>query len=64
MDVTPLTAAFGARIDGIDLSAPPDNPTMDALRGNECKLLKAIQGDEEVPKECLFWQPIIEAGAG
>lgn len=32
MDATPLTAAFGARIDGIDLSAPLDDPTMGALR--------------------------------
>ena len=37
--------------------------TMDALRGTECRLLKAMQG-EEVPPECLFWQPIVEAGAG
>ncbi len=37
--------------------------TMDALRGRDCKLLKAMQG-EEVPPECLFWQPIVEAGAG
>lgn len=37
--------------------------TMDGLRGTECKLLKAMQG-EEVPPECLFWQPIVEAGAG
>lgn len=37
--------------------------TMDALRGSECRLLKAMQG-EEVPPECLFWQPIVEAGAG
>jgi hypothetical protein len=37
--------------------------TMDALRGNQCRLLTALQG-EEVPPECLFWQPVIEAGAG
>ena len=37
--------------------------TMDALRGSDCKLLAALQ-DEEVPPECLFWQPIVEAGAG
>lgn len=37
--------------------------TMDALRGTECRLLKAMQG-EEVPAECLFWQPIVEAGTG
>ena len=36
--------------------------TMDALRGTECKLMKAKDG--EVPPECYFWQPIIEAGAG
>lgn len=37
--------------------------TMDALRGTECKLLKAMAG-EEVPPECYFWQAIVEAGAG
>ena len=37
--------------------------TMDALRGSECKLLKAMAG-EEIPPECYFWQPIVEAGAG
>lgn len=37
--------------------------SMDAMRGSECRLLKAMQG-EEVPPECLFWQPIVEAGAG
>ncbi len=38
--------------------------TMDAMRGADCKLLKAMSGEEDVPKECLFWQPIVEAGAG
>ncbi|MEE9385611.1 MAG: biopolymer transporter ExbD [Nannocystaceae bacterium] len=38
--------------------------TMDALRGTGCKLLKAMQAGEEIPPECLFWQPIVEAGAG
>jgi hypothetical protein len=37
--------------------------TMDALRGGDCRLLKAMTADEEVPPECLFWQPIVEAGA-
>lgn len=37
--------------------------TMDALRGSDCKLLKAMQG-EKVPEACLFWQAIVEAGAG
>jgi len=37
--------------------------TMDAMRGTDCKLLKAMQG-ETVPEECLFWQSIVEAGAG
>ncbi len=37
--------------------------TMDALRGTDCRLLKAMQG-EEIPPECYFWQPIVEAGAG
>ncbi len=38
--------------------------TMDAVRGSDCKLLKAMQSGEAVPKECLFWQPVVEAGAG
>ena len=38
--------------------------SMDALRGTDCKLIKAIQSGEAVPKECLFWQPVVEAGAG
>ena len=38
--------------------------TMDAMRGTDCKLAKAMSGEEDVPKECLFWQPIVEAGAG
>jgi biopolymer transport protein ExbD len=37
--------------------------TMDALRGTDCRLLKAMQG-EEIPPECYFWQAIVEAGAG
>ena len=37
--------------------------TMDALRGSDCRLLKAMMG-EEVPPECYFWQAIVEAGAG
>ena len=36
--------------------------TMDALRGTDCKIL-AAEGDE-FPPECLFFQPIVEAGAG
>lgn len=38
--------------------------TMDALRGSECKLLAAMTSDEEIPPECMFWQAIVEAGAG
>jgi biopolymer transport protein ExbD len=37
--------------------------TMDAVRGSECKLLM-VKEDEPVPEECLFYQPIVEAGAG
>ncbi len=37
--------------------------TMDALRGDDCRLLKAITANEEIPPECMFWQPVIEAGA-
>jgi biopolymer transport protein ExbD len=37
--------------------------TMDAARGTDCKLLM-IKEDEPMPEECLFYQPIVEAGAG
>ena len=37
--------------------------TMDAVRGSDCKLLM-LKEDEEIPEECLFFQPIVEAGAG
>lgn len=37
--------------------------TMDSLRGSDCKLLM-LKEDEPMPEECLFFQPIIEAGAG
>jgi len=38
--------------------------TMDAMRGTDCKLSEALTEGKEIPKECLFWQPIVEAGAG
>ncbi|MEM6295302.1 MAG: biopolymer transporter ExbD [Myxococcota bacterium] len=38
--------------------------TMDSLRGSECQLMNAVSGNEEVPDTCLFWSPIVEAGAG
>lgn len=37
--------------------------TMDAVRGTDCKLLM-VKEDEPIPEECLFFQPIVEAGAG
>ena len=37
---------------------------MDALRGKDCTLMAAVSSNEEVPEDCLFWQPIVEAGAG
>jgi biopolymer transport protein ExbD len=53
----------------VTISAENDIPmavlisTMDAVRGTECKLLM-LKEDEEIPPECLFFQPIVEAGAG
>lgn len=38
--------------------------TMDNMRGSECKLMGAMTAGEEVPAECMFWQAIVEAGAG
>jgi hypothetical protein len=37
--------------------------TMDAVRGSDCKLMSVKEG-EEFPPECMFFQPIVEAGAG
>jgi len=54
----------------VSISAENDIPlqaiikTMDALRGQDCTLMNAVSAGEEVPVECLFWSPIIEAGAG
>jgi biopolymer transport protein ExbD len=38
--------------------------TMDSVAGTECKIGKFMKGTEEIPDNCYFWQPIIEAGAG
>lgn len=37
--------------------------TMDTLAGRDCKLSRALKG-EEVPANCYFWRPVVEAGAG
>ncbi len=37
--------------------------TMDAVRGSDCKILQ-FKEDEPPPEACLFYQPIVEAGAG
>ncbi len=37
--------------------------TMDAQRGTDCKLAN-LKADDEMPSECLFFRPIVEAGAG
>jgi biopolymer transport protein ExbD len=53
----------------VTLSAENDIPmqvlisTMDAVRGTDCKLLM-LKEDEPMPEECLFFQPVVEAGAG
>ena len=38
--------------------------TMDAMRGTDCKLREAFSEGAELPTECLFYQPVVEAGAG
>lgn len=35
--------------------------TLDALRGSDCKL-RGVQADDDVPGECLFFQPEVTAG--
>ncbi|PRP91327.1 Biopolymer transport protein ExbD/TolR [Enhygromyxa salina] len=53
----------------VTISAENDIPmqvlisTMDAVRGTDCKLV-TLTDDDEIPEECLFFQPIVEAGAG
>lgn len=53
----------------VTLSAENDIPmqvlinTMDAVRGSDCKML-LIKEDEPIPDECMFFQPVVEAGAG
>jgi biopolymer transport protein ExbD len=53
----------------VSISAENDIPaqvlieTMDALRGWDCKLAQ-VKADEEIPETCMFFRPIIEAGAG
>ena len=36
---------------------------MDAMRGSDCKLMLP-DGQDELGPECLFWAPLVEAGAG
>lgn len=36
--------------------------TLDALRGEDCELRGAMLG-ERVPPECMFWDPVVDAGA-
>ncbi len=54
----------------VTISAENDIPlqaiihTMDALRGQDCSLMPSVSAGEEVPEECMFWSPIVEAGAG
>lgn len=39
--------------------------TMDAARGVDCRLVPFLDGTvEEPPEECLFFMPVVEAGAG
>ncbi len=39
--------------------------TMDAARGVECRLVPFLDGTvEELPEDCLFFMPVVEAGAG
>ena len=53
----------------VTISAENDIPaqvlieTMDALRGWDCKLGQ-VKAGEDIPEECMFFRPVIEAGAG
>ena len=51
----------------VTVSAENDVPaqvlisTLDALRGIDCKLGR-VKADEQIPEECLFYRPVVEAG--
>lgn len=51
----------------VTVSAENDVPaqvlisTLDALRGIDCKL-GSVKADEAIPKQCLFYRPVVEAG--
>jgi biopolymer transport protein ExbD len=53
----------------VTLSAENDIPAqvlieaMDALRGYDCKLAQ-VRADSEIPEACMFFRPVVEAGAG
>lgn len=53
----------------VTVSAENDVPaqvlinTLDALRGLDCKLA-SLGPDDDIPGECLFFRPVVEAGAG
>jgi biopolymer transport protein ExbD len=46
-----------------DVSMQVLTATMDAVRGTDCKTLAPRDG-EQMPEECLFFHPVVEAGAG
>lgn len=47
------------RVDGdVPLQAVVD--LLDAVRGPDCRLSRAVVGGEKVPDTCLFWQPILD----
>jgi biopolymer transport protein ExbD len=46
-----------------DVSMQVLTMAMDAVRGSDCKTLTVKEG-ESMPEECLFFQPVVEAGAG
>lgn len=54
----------------VSLSAEPQIPmqvlvtVMEAMRGSDCQIGAALASGEEIPNDCLFWRPVIEAGAG
>jgi biopolymer transport protein ExbD len=46
-----------------DVSLQVLTMAMDAVRGSDCKT-STVKDGESMPEECLFFQPVVEAGAG
>jgi hypothetical protein len=56
----PLESAVTVSAEG-DIPFQVLTRTLDALRGRECRLLRTLVANEEIPENCLFYHPVVEA---